>query len=228
MRMCATVSTPRSTTAAHRRSRTLLDRFRSGAGSPATALPKPASAPTALPLPDKPSIAVLPFKNMSGDPEQEYFADGIVEDIITALSRFKSLFVIARNSSSPTRASRWISSRSAANSASAMCWKGAYARRAIGCASTGQLDRCSESGNHLWADRYEGGLEDVFDLQDAVTAQASSGRSAPRLERAEMERTKSKPTESLGAYDCTCGRWRMFQNLNREACEEVIGLFRRA
>ena len=89
----------------------------------------------ALALPDKPSIAVLPFQNMSGDPEQEYFADGIVEEIITALSRFKMLFVIARNSSfAPTRTGQLTSSRSGANSASAMCWRAAFARRREGSA----------------------------------------------------------------------------------------------
>ena len=86
--------------------------------------------PTALALPDKPSIAVLPFQNMSGDPEQEYFADGMVEDIITALSRFKSLFVIARNSSFTYKGKPSTSSRSAANSACATCSKAACARRA--------------------------------------------------------------------------------------------------
>ena len=91
-----------------------------------------------LPLPDKPSIAVLPFQNMSGDPEQEYFADGMVEDIITALSRFKSLFVIARNSSFTYKGkSPSTSGKSAASSASATCWKAACARRATGCASPG-------------------------------------------------------------------------------------------
>ena len=82
-----------------------------------------------LPLPDKPSIAVLPFQNMSGDPEQEYFADGMVEDIITALSRFKSLFVIARNSSFTYKGKPSTSGRSAANSASATCSKAACARQ---------------------------------------------------------------------------------------------------
>ena len=88
-----------------------------------------------LPLPDKPSIAVLPFQNMSGDPEQEYFADGMVEDIITALSRFKSLFVIARNSSFTYKGKAVISSRSAANWGCATCWKAACARREAAFAS---------------------------------------------------------------------------------------------
>ena len=88
----------------------------------------------ALALPDKPSIAVLPFQNMSGDPEQEYFADGIVEEIITALSRFKMLFVIARNSSFAYKGRAVESSRSGANSASAMCWRAAFARRREGSA----------------------------------------------------------------------------------------------
>ena len=106
--------------------------------------PTAATAPR-LPLPDKPSIAVLPFQNMSGDPEQEYFADGMVEDIITALSRFKSLFVIARNSASPTRASPSTSSRSAASWACATCWKAACARRRTA-RITGQLIDASKRG----------------------------------------------------------------------------------
>lgn len=102
----------------------------------ATEAQKPATPPgptaSTLALPDKPSIAVLPFLNMSGDPEQEYFTDGITEDIITELSRFHSLFVIARNSSFPTRPNRPISGRSAGNSASAMCLRAAFARRRTG------------------------------------------------------------------------------------------------
>ena len=103
---------------------------------PGTAvLAKPAPAPTALPLPDKPSIAVLPFQNMSGDPEQEYFVDGIVEDIITALSRFKSLFVIARNSSFAYKGKSPDIGRSAASLACATSWKEACERRPTACAS---------------------------------------------------------------------------------------------
>jgi class 3 adenylate cyclase len=103
---------------------------------PGTAAAPTPAFPMALSLPDKPSIAVLPFQNMSGDAEQEYFADGIVEDVITALSRFPQFFVIARNSSF-TRAVRLIFGRSAGNSACATCWKAACARRRAACASPG-------------------------------------------------------------------------------------------
>ena len=109
---------------------------------PGTAVaPKPASPPTALPLPDKPSIAVLPFENMSGDPEQAYFADGLVEDIITGLSRFKSLFVIARNSSFTYKGRAVDVARSAASLASATCWKAACAVPAIGYGSLASSSR---------------------------------------------------------------------------------------
>jgi adenylate cyclase len=108
-----------------------------GAPSVASRAVVPDRMPEAPERPNKPSIAVLPFQNMSGDPEQEYFADGMVEDIITALSRFKLLFVIARIPRSPTRAAPSISSRSAESSAFATCWKAAYARRAAESASPG-------------------------------------------------------------------------------------------
>ena len=151
-----------------------------------------------LALPDKPSIAVLPFQNMSGDPEQEYFADGMVEDIITGLSRFQRLFVIARNSSFTYKDEPWTSSRLGASSACATCSKGASARLPTGCASLGSCR--SGDGAHLWADRFDGALEDVFDLQDQMTTSVV-GAIAPKLEQVEIERAKRKPTESLDAYD---------------------------
>ena len=122
----------------------------------------------ALALPDKPSIAVLPFQNMSGDPEQEYFADGIVEDIITALSRFKSLFVIARNSSF-TYKGKAVDIRQVGRELGVRyVLEGSVRKAGEPSADHGQLID-AETGSHLWADHFDGALEDVFDLQDEVT-----------------------------------------------------------
>jgi adenylate cyclase len=126
-----------------------------------------------LSLPDKPSIAVLPFQNMSGDPEQEYFADGIVEDIITALSRFRSLFVIARNSSF-TYKGRAVDIKQLGRELGVRYVLEGSVRKAGGrLRITGQLIEAA-TNNHVWADRYEGPLDDVFDLQDKIS-QASLG-----------------------------------------------------
>jgi adenylate cyclase len=119
-------------------------------------------------LPDKPSIAVLPFQNMSGDPEQEYFADGTVEDIITALSRFKALFVIARNSTF-TYKGRAVEVKQVGRELGVRyVLEGSVRRVANRVRITGQLVDAS-TGAHLWADRFDGGLGDIFDLQDQVT-----------------------------------------------------------
>jgi adenylate cyclase len=153
----------------------------------------------APPLPDKPSIAVLPFENMSGDPEQEYFADGMVEEIITALSRFKSLFVIARNSSF-TFKGKAVDIKDVGRRLGVRYVLEGSVRKASGKVRiTGQLID-AVTGAHIWADRFEGSLEDIFDLQDQVSASVV-GAIAPKLEQAEIERAKRKPTESLDAYD---------------------------
>ena len=165
-----------------------------------TAPSQPTPPPTALPLPDKPSIAVLPFQNMSGDPEQEYFADGMVEDIITALSRFKSLFVIARNSSF-TYKGKAVDIRQVGRELGVRyVLEGSVRKAANRLRISGQLIDAS-TGGHLWADHFDGVLEDVFELQDRVTSSVV-GAIAPKLEQAETERAMRKPTESLDAYDC--------------------------
>jgi TolB-like protein len=155
---------------------------------------------TAAPaLPDKPSIAVLPFSNMSGDPEQEYFADGMVEEIITALSRIRWLFVIARNSTF-TYKGRAIHVKQVGRELGVRyVLEGGVRKAANRVRITAQLIDVS-TGAHLWADRFEGALDDIFDLQDQVTASVVSAI-LPRLEQAEIERVKHKPTESLDAYD---------------------------
>jgi TolB-like protein/Tfp pilus assembly protein PilF len=152
-----------------------------------------------LTLPDKPSIAVLPFQNMSGDHEQEYFADGVVEDIITALSRFRSLFVIARNSSFAYKGKSPDIRLVGRELGVRYVLEGSVRKSANRVRITGQLID-TLSGAHLWADRFEGTLEDVFALQDRVTASVV-GVIAPKIEQAEIERAKYKPTEQLDSYD---------------------------
>jgi TolB-like protein/class 3 adenylate cyclase/tetratricopeptide (TPR) repeat protein len=176
-----------------------------------------------LPLPDKPSIAVLPFQNMSGDPEQEYFADGMVEEIITGLSRIRWLFVIARNSSF-TYKGRPIDVKQVGRELGVRyVLEGSVRKVANRVRITGQLIDAS-TGSHLWADRFEGSLDDIFDLQDKVTTSVV-GAIAPKMEQAEIERVKRKPTESLDAYDYYLrGRANTYQ-LTREANNETLRLF---
>ena len=152
-----------------------------------------------LALPDKPSIAVLPFTNMSGDPEQEYFADGIVEDIITALSRMTWLFVIARNSTFTYKGKAVDIKQVGRELGVRYVLEGSVRKAGNRVRITGQLIDAA-TGTHLWADRFDGALEDVFDLQDEVTTNVI-GAIAPKLEQAEIERARHKPTEKLAAYD---------------------------
>jgi TolB-like protein/class 3 adenylate cyclase len=155
--------------------------------------------PVALTLPDKPSIAVLPFANMSGDAEQEYFADGMVEDIITGLSRMTWLFVIARNSSFTYKGKAVDIKQVGRELGVRYVLEGSVRKAGNRVRITGQLIDAS-NGAHLWANRFDGDLEDIFDLQDEVTTSVI-GAIAPKLEQAEIERAKRKPTEKLAAYD---------------------------
>jgi TolB-like protein len=181
----------------------------------------------ALALPDKPSIAILPFQNMSGDPEQEYFADGIVEEIITALSRFRSLFVIARNSSFTYKRHAVDVKLVGRELGARYVLEGSVRKAANRVRITGQLID-TLTGVHLWADRFEGALEEIFDLQDQVTASVV-GAIAPQLEKAEIERAKRKPTESLDAYDYYLrGMARIYQYGGREANADALRLFHQA
>jgi adenylate cyclase len=152
-----------------------------------------------LTLPDKPSIAVLPFQNMSGDPEQEYFADGMVEDIITALSRFKELVVIARNSSFIYKGRAVDIAEVARDLGVRYVLEGSVRKAANRVRITGQLIDAATRA-HLWADRFDGALEDVFDLQDRITERVV-GALQPTLRQAEIERTRRKPPASMDAYD---------------------------
>jgi adenylate cyclase len=159
----------------------------------------PQSSEPPLALPDKPSIAVLPFQNMSGDPEQDYFADGIVEEIITSLSRVRWLFVIARNSSF-TYKGRAIDVKQVGRELGVRyVLEGSVRKAGSRMRITGQLIDAI-SGAHLWADRFDGSMEDVFDLQDRV-ALSVAGVIEPTLEAAEMLRSAQRPTDDLTAYD---------------------------
>jgi adenylate cyclase len=190
---------------------------------PDSAVAKPA---TGLELPEKPSIAVLPFQNMSGDPEQEYFADGIVEEIITALTRMKWLFVIARNSSFVYKG-RPIDVKQVGRELGARyVLEGSVRKAANRIRITGQLIDTT-TGAHLWAERFEGALEDIFELQDQVTANVV-GAISPKLEQAEIERVKNKPTANLGAYDHYLRGMAGLHKWSREGNAEALQHFYRA
>jgi TolB-like protein/Tfp pilus assembly protein PilF len=177
-------------------------------------------------LPDKPSIAVLPFENLSGDREQEYFADGVVEDIITALSRFRELFVIARNSSFTYRGRAVDIKQVGRELGVHYVLEGSIRKAGNRVRITGQLIDAS-TGAHLWADRFDGALEDVFDLQDQVTASVI-GEIAPRIEEAEIRRTGRKPTSSLSAYDHFLKGMVGVHQWTREGNTEALSYFHRA
>lgn len=181
----------------------------------------------ALPaLPDRPSIAVLPFQNLGGDPEQEYFADGVVEEIITALSRMRWLFVIARNSSFAYKG-RAVDVRQVGRELGVRYVLEGSVRAAAGRVRIiGRLIDAT-TGTHLWADSFEGKPEDIFELQDRVTASAV-GAIAPELEKAEIERARRKPTASLDAYDYFLRGMAEVHKWKREANAEALRLFGKA
>ena len=177
------------------------------------------------PLPDKPSIAVLPFQNMSGDPEQEYFVDGLVEEIITGLSRSKAIFVIARNSSF-TYKGRAVDVRQIGRELGVRyVLEGSVRKAGDRLRITGQLIE-AENGVHLWADRFDGGLADIFDLQDQITAQVI-GAIAPRVEQAEIERARRK-TANLDAYDYYLRAWAAIYRFSSEGSQEALVLLEKA
>jgi adenylate cyclase len=189
-------------------------------------LPTRTEAQKPLPLPDKPSIAVLPFQNLSGDPEQEYFADGMVEEIITALSRNHQLFVIARNSSFTFKGRAVDIKQVARDLGVRYVLEGSVRKSGNRIRITGQLIEAA-SGAHLWADRYDGALEDVFELQDQVAASVV-GAIAPSLTQAEMERAKRKPTNSLDAHDYYLRGLTALWQYTKDGTEQACGLFERS
>ena len=157
------------------------------------------SSPAQPALPDRASIAVLPFANMSSDPEQEYFADGIVEDIITALSRFRTFAVVARNSTFAYKG-RAVDVRTVARDLGVRyVLEGSVRRSGDKVRVTAQLIE-GASGAHLWAEKFEGAVADIFDIQDEIT-RSVIGLIEPQIRKAEIERARRKPPESIDAWD---------------------------
>ena len=179
-----------------------------------------------LPLPDNPSIAVLPFQNMSSDPEQEYFADGMVEEIITGLSRIKWLFVIARNSSFVYK-NRAADLRQVGRELGVRyVLEGSVRKSGNRVRITGQLIE-AETGRHVWADRFDGSLEDIFGLQDEVTLSVV-GAIEPNLRKAEIERVKRKRPDNLHAYDLVSRALPYTFTVNPEEASIAVPMLERA
>jgi TolB-like protein len=196
-----------------------------GEGSARSALVA-AADPPALPLPDKPSIAVLPFANMSGDPEQEYFTDGMVEEITTALSQIRWLFVIARNSTF-TYKGRAINVKQVGRELGVRyVLEGSVRKAGTQVRITGQLIDAL-TGTHLWAGRFDGSLEDIFELQDRV-AVSIAGIIEPALQMAEMRRSAARPTPDLSAYDLYLRALALFYPITKERATEALGLLDQA
>jgi len=184
------------------------------------------AAAETLALPDKPSIAALPFLNLSGDPDQDYFIDGVVEDIIAALSRSRWLFVIARNSSFAYKGRAVDVKQVGRELGVRYVLEGSMRKAANRVRITGQLIDAT-TGGHLWAERFEGTLDDIFALQDQIT-ESVVGAIAPQLERAEIERAQRKPTGSLDAYDYYLRGMANFHRGTREAIDAALPLFHTA
>jgi len=178
------------------------------------------------PLPDKPSIAVLPFQNMSGDPEQEYFADGMVEEIITALSRIRWLFVIARNSSFTYKGKSVDVKQVGRQLGVRYLLEGSVRKGGNRVRITAQLVE-AETGAHLWADRFDGSLEDIFDFQDKVAIDVA-GVIEPALEAAEVRRSAARPTNDLTAYDLYLRALATFYPITKERLLKVLELLEEA
>jgi adenylate cyclase len=202
-----------------------VDRENSGAGTPAAQLEPALPAKPAIAA--LPSIAVLPFANMSGDAEQEYFADGIVEDIITALSRMQSFFVIARNSSFTYKGKAVDIKQVGRELGVRYVLEGSVRKAGNRVRITGQLIE-AENGSHVWADRFDGALDDIFDLQDRIT-ESVVGAIEPSIRRAEIDRVRLKPTNNLDAYDlCLRAMQHLRPGASGPALDEALGFLRRA
>ena len=196
----------------------LLDAQVSGLGVDSSAPP--------LTLPDKASIAVLPFDNISGDPEEGYFADGIAEDLITALSRTSSLFVIARNSSFAFRQEKHDIRTIGSKLGVRYVVDGSVRKAGSRVRLTAQLIEAA-SNAHLWADKYDGALDQIFELQDQIIT-SLIGAIAPKLRAVEIERARRKRTDSLDAYDLVLRSLPMQALMTRDGLGEAINLLDRA
>jgi adenylate cyclase len=188
----------------------------------ATSKSSPAPTQSALPLPDKPSIAVLPFQNMTGDVEQDYFVDGMVEEITTAISRLPRLFVIARNSSFAYKGKSPDLRQVGRELGVRYVLEGSVRKAGNHVRITGQLIDTT-SGTHIWADRFDGALDDIFELQDRV-ASSVVGAIEPRLRQSEIERAVRKSAASLDAYDLYLRALAQFNKLTTESFSEAIRL----
>jgi adenylate cyclase len=210
-----------------------LDPGIAGEGS-ARSEPKPAGlargaragAEPPLPLPDKPSIAILPFANLSGDPEQEYFVDGMVEEITTAIARLPWLFVIARNSSFAYKGKSPDLRQVGRELGVRYVLEGAVRKAGNRVRITGQLIDTA-TGAHIWADRFDAALDDIFELQDQV-ASSVVGAIEPKLRQSEIERAARKPTESLDAYDLYLRALAEFHKFTESSVGQAIELAKRA
>jgi adenylate cyclase len=191
----------------------------SSSEAPQVATGREPDRPKPLPLPDKPSIAVLPFTNLSGDPEQEYFADGLVEDIITALSRVRSFFVIARNSSF-TYKGRAVDVRQVSRELGVRyVLEGSIRKAGSRVRIVGQLVD-GTTGHHVWADRFDGDVSDIFELQDKVT-ESVVGAVEPSIRLEEIRQARTKPTSSITAYDLYLRALPRFYSMTREGFADV-------
>ena len=195
--------------------------IQSGNGKPVAERPE-----ALVSLGDRPSIAVLPFANFSGDSEQTYFADGMVDEIITALSRIRWLFVIARTSSFTYR-DRAIDVRQIGRELGVRYVLEGSVRRTENRVRIMPQLIDAQTGAHVWAGRFEGALDNVFELQDRLTAQVVAAI-GPKLQQAEVARARHKPTESLAAYDCFLRGMASFQRFTRETTDEALAHFKRA
>src|SRR6516225_3151375 len=184
----------------------------------------PVGAP--LPLPAKPSLAVLPFQNMSGDPEQEYFADGMVEEITTAIARLPWLFVIARNSAFTYKGKAVDVKRVAQELGVRYVLEGSVRKAGNRVRITGQLIDTA-TGAHIWADRFDGALDDIFDLQDQVASNVA-GAIEPKLRQSEIERASRKPAANLTAYDLYLRAVAQSYRFTEEGLAEAVVLAQQA
>jgi TolB-like protein/class 3 adenylate cyclase len=179
-----------------------------------------------LPLPDKPSLAVLPFQNMSGDPEQEYFADGMVEEITTAIARLPWLFVIARNSAFTYKGKPVDVKQVAQELGVRYVLEGSVRKAGNRVRITGQLIDTT-TGAHIWADRFDGALDDIFGLQDQV-ASSVAGAIEPKLRQSEIERASRKPAANLTAYDLYLRALAQSYRYTEEGLADAVVLARQA
>jgi adenylate cyclase len=193
-------------------------------GSSPTA--KQPRTPAALPLPDKPSLAVLPFQNLTGDAEQEYFVDGMVEEITTAIARLAWLFVIARNSAFTYKGKPVAVKQVAQDLGVRYVLEGSVRKAGNRVRITGQLIDTT-TGAHIWADRFDGALDDIFELQDQVASNVA-GAIEPKLRQSEIERASRKPTASLTAYDLYLRALAQSYRYSDEGLTEAVVLARQA